>query len=84
MNRRYFLFGIPLIASAVLRADTITILRCDAERFKDSLYLEKLLELDRSDMNIDLGHGLNLERVRTEDHLYAKIQSERGDCHHPF
>lgn len=69
--------AVPVDANTPVR---VTILRCDLERWKDTLELEKLLDADRQDMNYYVGHGVNIERLRREDHLFAKIQAERGNC----
>lgn len=74
------IFAFFLVATAGAQNERITILRCDQRRFNDTLELEKLLEADRREMNVDLHLGMNLERLRKEDKLYAMVQRDRGDC----
>lgn len=78
MNRRAFIFalvGLPFVAAA--EPLKLTILNSDADRFRHEEALRELMLLDLKEMDVHRHLGLNLERVRGEDNLYAKIQADR-------
>lgn len=75
ITRRSFLLGLfsmPVVAETL----TFTISKEDMPRYKDESRLRDLLLLDIEDMDIHKQLAFNLERIREEDRLYARIQSE--------
>ena len=80
MNRRTFILVLPLLP-ALMSAQTkpFLILKTDKDRFDDSLKLANDLIEDAKDMEVNLRRSVNLQRIREEDKLYAKIQSDRQE-----
>lgn len=75
ITRRSFLLGLFSMPAAA-ETLTLTISKEDMPRYKDERRLRDLLLLDIEDMDIHKQISFNLERIREEDKLYARIQSE--------